>query len=92
MDSEEGPRPVYKKNGLFCSYAFKISGMSLENNCRFKRVWSSVPVGEENLSSEEVMRRFLSDGFNTLQQGVFDTFTTKLDCKGEQSHESREVI
>ena len=29
IDSDEGPRPVYRKNGLFCSYASKISGTSL---------------------------------------------------------------
>ncbi len=29
--SDDGPRPVYKKNGFFCSYAVRINSRSLEN-------------------------------------------------------------
>ena len=30
MDSEEGPLPVYRKNGLFFSYASRIPSRSLQ--------------------------------------------------------------
>lgn len=29
MDSDDGPLPVYRKNGFFCSYASRIFGTSL---------------------------------------------------------------
>src|SRR5205814_3962495 len=75
MESLDGPRPVYKKKGLFFSYRSRIPPRSLNISKIFER---ALPLTEEETSTKIVMWLMSCQPFKSFQYSFIDSSGSEL--------------